>query len=388
MLNEHQTKPWQRRASPFARQLLLCFVLLVIYASLYPFDFQPQAVGPFAYVLAPLPRYLTMFDSFVNVLGYMPLGVLTVLALHPKWRGMRAVLAALVLGTLLSGSMEALQTYLPSRIASNVDLATNALGALVGGAIGVPLASPLLDRGWLRHWRFAWFDRHASAVLVLLGLWPFAQAYPQQFLFGNGDLVRQIWLWQEQTVTDTILEWLPHLAGLLDYLDALDAVAGQIMWETTVTACGTLAAGLLLTLPMRRAAPRGWLIGVLLLGGLAIKSAATAWQFAPANAFDWITPGALDGLVVGTILLMALAWAPRVVRALCVFLALTLMIVLVNVLPANPYYEVALQAWRQGQYVHFNMLARWLSWTWPYLVLIYLLSLLDPARRRRRSSAA
>lgn len=377
MLNERQIKPWHRRASPFARQSLLCFVLLVIYASLYPFNFQPQAVGPFDYLLAPLPRYMTLFDVVVNVIGYMPLGVLVVMALHPTWRGTRAVLSALVVGTLLSGGMEALQTYLPSRIASNVDVATNAMGALIGGAIATPLTSPVLDRGWLRHWRFAWFDRNASVVLILLALWPLAQAYPQQFLFGNGDLVRQIWLWQEQAVTDTILEWLPGLAGLIDHLDALDAVAGQIMWETVVTACGTLAAGLLLTLPMRRAAPRGWLLCVLLLGGLVVKAAAAAWQFSPANALDWVTPGALDGLVLGAILLMVLAWTPRLLRGLMVFVALALMIVLVNVLPANPYYEVALQAWRQGQYVHFNVLARWLSWTWPYLVLVYLLSLLE-----------
>ncbi len=32
---------------------------------------------------------------------------------------------------------------------------STSLGALIGGAIAVPLTSPLLDRGWLRHLRFA-----------------------------------------------------------------------------------------------------------------------------------------------------------------------------------------------------------------------------------------
>ncbi|GAB3625723.1 teicoplanin resistance protein VanZ [Pandoraea terrae] len=380
-MHDRPLKPWQRRASPLSRQGLLCLILLIAYASLYPFTFQRAAVGPFDYLFAPLPRYMTMFDVVTNVLGYIPLGVMTVLALHPVWRGTRAVLAALALGALLSCGMEALQTYLPTRVASNVDLATNAVGALIGGALAVPLTSPLLDRGWLRQLRFAWFERHASVLLVLLALWPWAQAYPQQFLFGDGDLVRQIWLWQDPDVTDTVLDWVPRLADLQGYLSDLDAVASHVLWETVVTASGTIVAGLLLTLSLRRAAPRVALLGAMFVVAFAVKSSAAALQFSPAQAFDWVTPGAVYGLVVGGALLMALAWGPRTLRGIAVFAALLVMLVLVNLLPANPYYESALQMWRQGQYVHFNVLARWLAWTWPYLVLFYLMAMFDPSHR-------
>lgn len=378
---DRDLKPWQRRASPLTRQALSCLLLLMAYASLYPFEFQRAVVGPFDYLWAPLPRWMTMFDVVTNVLGYIPLGVMTVFALHPVWRGTRAVLVAFLLGTLFSCGMEALQTYLPTRVASNVDLATNALGALIGGAIAVPLTSPLLDRGWLRHLRFAWFERHASVLLVLLALWPWAQAYPQQFLFGDGDLVRQIWLWQDPDVTDLVLDWVPRLAELQDYLSDLDAVASHALWETVVTASGTVLAGLLATLAMRRSAPRVPLLCAMFASAFAIKAAAGAWQFAPAQAFDWVTSGACYGLIAGAAILLPVARGPRALRGIVALMALIVLLVFVNLLPANPYYEAALQSWRQGQYLHFNVLARWLAWTWPYLALLYLLAMFDPTHR-------
>ena len=42
----------------------------------------------------------------VNIVGYMPFGVLLVLALHPAVRGMWAVAIAAVVGLLVSGTME------------------------------------------------------------------------------------------------------------------------------------------------------------------------------------------------------------------------------------------------------------------------------------------
>ncbi|WP_430495017.1 VanZ family protein, partial [Burkholderia sp. BCCCDS18] len=118
------------RASPLARRAFAAYAALVVYASLYPFDgWVSLGIRPFDYLFAPMQRYVTAFDVVTNVVGYMPFGALAVLALHPRWRGVAATLIAAGLGVLLSGSMEALQTYLPTRVASNLDLAANALGA-------------------------------------------------------------------------------------------------------------------------------------------------------------------------------------------------------------------------------------------------------------------
>ena len=187
-------KQWQRRPSTFARQALGVYAALVVYGSLYPFSgWRSLGLGPFAYLTDPLPQYLTAFDVVTNVLGYMPFGALVVLALYPRWRGALAVGAAFLGGALLSGAMEAIQTYLPTRVASNLDLAANALGALLGAVLTAPATSMLLDRGLLRRIRFIWFERDAAYVLGLSALWPFATMFPAPFLFALGDLPRVLW---------------------------------------------------------------------------------------------------------------------------------------------------------------------------------------------------
>ncbi len=63
----------------------MCFTLLVVYASLYPFTgWTDNGISPFAFLSAPKPRYITEFDLLTNVLGYCPFGALVVLALHPR----------------------------------------------------------------------------------------------------------------------------------------------------------------------------------------------------------------------------------------------------------------------------------------------------------------
>ncbi len=79
------------RASPLARFLFLAYVLLVVYATLYPFSgWRDSGISAFAYLAAAKPPYITGFDLTVNVLGYLPYGWLAVLAMYPRVKGMAA----------------------------------------------------------------------------------------------------------------------------------------------------------------------------------------------------------------------------------------------------------------------------------------------------------
>ncbi|MGA7779384.1 MAG: teicoplanin resistance protein VanZ, partial [Paraburkholderia sp.] len=71
-------------------------------------------------------------------------------------------------------------------------------------------------------------------------------------------------------------------------------------------------------------------------------------------------------------------------RAALAAAALVVALVLVNLLPVNPYFDVVLGNWRQGRYLHLNGLARWLAWTWPYAALIWLAFSAERAWLRRR----
>ena len=65
------------QASATARIALFFYLLLVVYASCYPFSgWRDNGLAPWSYLSEPMPRYWTGFDLAVNVLGYVPLGAL------------------------------------------------------------------------------------------------------------------------------------------------------------------------------------------------------------------------------------------------------------------------------------------------------------------------
>ena len=160
------------QASPLARLAFACMALVIVYASLYPFEgWTDTGIAPWAFLTAPWPRYQTTFDMATNVVAYVPLGMLGVFALYPRVRRVGAVVLATLAGAALSFSMEALQTYLPFRVSSNVDFALNTCGSLLGAIVAAPLAAPVLDRGPLRDLRRRLFEPQASWGLLIVLAW-------------------------------------------------------------------------------------------------------------------------------------------------------------------------------------------------------------------------
>lgn len=280
----------QRRHSTLARQAFAVYAALVVYASLYPFTgWRSLGIGPFDFLLAPLPRYLTAFDVVSNVLGYLPFGALAVLALYPL-RGVPAALVATLLGALLSGAMEALQTYLPTRVSSNLDLAANALGALVGAAAAAPAATALIERGVVRRVRFAWFEREASTPLFLSALWAGAILFPSPFLFGIGDWPSELWERADVTMRGALLAWAPDAWNVPAWPERLDGLLSDSAWETLLAALGLFAALAVASLAMRERAPRVRLVVGFAACALALKAAATFMQSYTGLVLDWATP--------------------------------------------------------------------------------------------------
>lgn len=379
-------EPLPRQASTLSRQSLALYTALIVYGSWYPFSgWRSLGLSPFAYLGDPWPRYWTVFDIITNILGYMPFGALIVFAVWPRWRGPVAVLLATVAGTLLSSVMEAVQTWLPTRVASNLDLASNALGALLGAVLAAPATGALLERGFLRRLRFRWFERDAAVLMVLGALWPFATMYPAPRLFGMGDWPRALWQRLDVSMQDAVIAWTPaawHLRSLPDMLVARLPDSG---WEALVATLNLFGAAAFATLPMRSRAPRARLVVALIATTLAVKVGATFLQSQSGLIFDWATPGALAGLVWGTLAALLALRLPRGARAAAATLALAVALVLVNLLPVNPYFDVVLADWRQGRYLHFNGLARWLSWTWPWAALAWTAFSVERAWLARRA---
>ncbi len=356
-----------RKASASVRIALLVYLLLIIYSSGFPFSgWRDNGLLPWSYLVDPMPHYWTWFDLVVNVIGYVPLGGLSVLALYPRVRGVWAVLITSALGILLACALEALQSYLPSRVPSNLDLMTNAIGVIIGALAGTLLYSPVLEKSWLRSLRRAWFSEQASRGLIVVALWPVAQIYPQPYLFGHGQV-------------------FPTLSGWLSSWFAIPVDLSQLLWqemhvsvdhyrllELIITAFGMTGAVLTLLCQARRAAPKVALALVLMLAALATKTLAHAALFAPDDAFSWLTPAAVSGLMVGIVMLAGLSFAPPAAQRRAATLSLLIALVLINLAPSNPYFLSTLQDWAQGKFLNFNGAAQFLSLCWPAFALWFL----------------
>ncbi len=154
--------------------LLLLVVGLIVYGSLYPWQFDfGRHVNAWRLLLDSWPGTFTRYvarDIALNVLLYVPLGVTAFLALRRK-RRWTAVAASVALGAALSCGMELLQAYDDHRTTSLLDLTTNTIGTAAGAMFALMFApaTELLRR---RARRFA----GAGALLALL--WIGFQLYP------------------------------------------------------------------------------------------------------------------------------------------------------------------------------------------------------------------
>jgi len=355
------------RGSPVARAALLAYFLLIVYASWFPFSgWHDNGLSPFSFLNLVKQRYWTMFDASVNVVGYIPLGMLMVLALYPRVRGVWALLLGIIGSVLVSGSMEAVQTYLPSRVPSNLDFATNSFGGLIGALVGVRVTRALMVHSRLYALRRRWFSSHASQGLVLMALWPVAQLYPQGYLFGHGQVL--------PIISDWLSLWLDTPIDLVALLRPGPEMSVEQYWlsETIITACGMTGAVLTMLCLVRRGAPRFFLMGLLLAAALAVKTISTSLLFGPDNSFVWMTPGADGGFLIGLIMLSGLAFAPQVAQRRLAVVTLVLSLVIVNTIPINPYFISTLQGWVQGKFLNFNGAAQFISLLWPFFALWFL----------------
>lgn len=353
----HKTVAWP---------LALAVVCLIIYASLYPFaEWRNQGISPLRYLTAPLPKYWTGFDVGVNLLGYAPLGFLLVLsALHSRRVSWPVTVAVLASG-LLSLTMEALQSYLPMRVSSNVDLALNTLGAWFGACF----AWGLVRAGLLGRWsdlRARWFSPDARGALVLLLLWPPALLFPASVPLGLGQVFERLESALAEALADTpFLEWMP----VRDVeLQPLVPVA-----ELVCVALGALIPCLLGYCIVRSVWKRSVFFGAAIAAGITTSALSAALSYGPEHAWAWFDSPVQAGLALGALLALLLLAVPRRAAAALALLALAAQLALLNQAPADPYFAQTLQIWEQGRFIHFYGLVQWLGWIWPYAALLYVL---------------
>lgn len=346
--------------------LALICISLIVYASLYPFmDWRDQGVAPWAFLVAPWPRYWTGFDIGINVLGYMPAGFFLALAACRTGRAHHAVLRSTLVCLVLSMGMETVQIYLPSRVSSNVDFGLNVLGGWLGA-----LSATFLERlGALTRWsrvRARWFVADARGGLVLLALWPVALLFPLAVPLGLGQVLDRV-----EAAIAQVLEDTPWLPGLPVREFELQPLLPQI--EFACVLLGLLVPSLLGYCIIRTPARRAVFALATVAIAVVMTSLSAALTFGPQHAWEWAHPPVLMGLLAGFAVTLALVRVPPRLGAALAVVATGVVLGLLNQAPTDPYFLHNLQIWEQGKFIRFHGLIQWLGWAWPYATVVYLL---------------
>ncbi len=152
-------------AKPALRLLVLAACAVIVYGSLYPFDFRPFQGGELRALSDSLLRLTSRGDILGNVVLFVPLGLLARLA-WPR----QGWFTLLLWSGVLALSVQLAQLFLPSRDASLQDVLWNLFGVVLGAA-----SAGLVGR--LRAWGLPLSTADAFA-LGLLGLWLAARLTP------------------------------------------------------------------------------------------------------------------------------------------------------------------------------------------------------------------
>ncbi len=355
----HKTAAWP---------LAWLYVGLIAYASLYPFvGWRDQGMAPWTLLEAPWAHYWSGFDVVINVLGYMPLGVLLVLGAVRSGRRKNAVWRAVLGATLLSLCMEMLQSYLPTRVASREDWLLNTLGAAAGG-----LLTLLLDRiGALDRWsriRARWFVPESRGGIVLLALWPWALLFPPAVPFGLGQVLFRVQEALSEWLDGTqFMDWVPPPALGNDPL----APGAELLCVFLGVLIPCLLGFCITRKPLRRVG----MVAMVVVSGVGATTLSAALSWGPAHAWAWLELPTQVGMASAVLVALGMVLVPWRASAATLMVGLGLYLSLLNQAPESPYFSQTLQIWEQGRFIRFHGLAQWLGWLWPYATLAYVFSL-------------
>lgn len=331
--------------------VLTLYVLLIAYASLYPFaGWRIPAEGWWQNLWS---RYNPEFDVVINFISYAPLGFLAASAWSRRFTALRAMALAILSGAALSMAMEGLQLFLPTRVAALLDWLSNTAGATMGVLLCLnPVGLRL--RAVVHSWRLRFFlaGAAADAGLILIVVWLLAQTNPSVPFFEAGNMINRLTAsWRVNPYDPLFL--IPQLVGI------------------GLNVCGFA----LFVSVLVKTQVRSTLVAVAVLAvGLALKLTAAGLMLRAPLLENWLGPASVLGMGAGLVAALPLLAATRRVR---VFLALLLVFAGGLMSKMASIYDafdetLRLFDWRYGQLSNFASLTRAMSEVWPLLALAFL----------------
>jgi len=336
------------------RGSLAVWVLLIAYASLYPFWPLRSPPDDALAAMFARPRYMVPFDAGLNIVAYVPLGMLAALHFVAGGRA-RPLLRAAAFGAALSFAMECCQLFVPGRVASLYDVLANATGTVLGViAFADPIHAIVTRPLVLRRERVLVEGAWGDAGLVLVALWLIAQLNPALPFFGAG-----------------------NIPGVGEATHA----AGPLEWSAV--ALGVCGFGLFISAVLRGDEGSFRVTLVLLSVALWLKFVGASFLLQPHFTDEWVTSGRLVGLAVGLAALSPLRRLPRAARTYVAILAILAGALLAKIFGAYSTLDELLRVfrWPYGQLANFATLTRYLHELWPFAALIFMIALFLRDRR-------
>lgn len=346
------------RPSRLPHAALVTYAIALVIGTLYPMSgWRSSGLPLFGFLFDPWPRWWTWFDIVVNIVVYLPGGLLLAMVLRESRWARFAVLISLAAGSLAAISLEALQSLLPNRVPSRLDWLANTAGAGLG-ALLAPLGAELAARGQRTlDQRIAINGTDSAIGTTLVGIWLLIQWPPQRLLFGHGDLLHELVL-------------LAELAGLPSSPSNWRLGAEHTVFaEALGVAMAVASIGLIVREVLPTRAPRAAVTAALLFAAVSVKTVATATLIGPGKAVGWLTAGAQGGLLTGAVILALLSAAQRATRLRLAMVALALNSLLTTVFPFDAYYASALASWENSSWRNIDGLLRTASSLWPYAAI-------------------
>src|ERR1051326_2702 len=220
--------------------LLFLVIALIAYGSLYPWHFNfHKNVQPLWLLIHNWPQQLNrwlVFDIVLNVLLYVPLGVLAFLTFARRRRSAGfPLISAAALGFAVSVTMELLQAYDLQRDTGPLDVVTNTTGSAIGAVLAL-LCQPLLEKLADRKTR-----RSAVAAAALAIVWLGYQLYPFFPVFRLHRLRAE----------SALLAHFPPLNGVEIWTGAAEWFAIWLVLDTLGESIHGLWLGAMLVLPLQ-----------------------------------------------------------------------------------------------------------------------------------------
>jgi len=350
---------------------LVAWAALIVYASWFPLSGWrwPAGTSPWTLLLLPWPRWHDPFDIVANLVGYVPLGLLLVLARRSRSGSAALVRDAIALAAALSYTLEVGQNLLPLRVPSLLDWLLNTAGAGAGAVCGVWLART--DAlAWLHRTAELWFAQRSRSGLTLLVLWPIGLLFPTPVALGLG----QVWERVRDALRDT-LSGASAAEPLMRWLESGPPPSSRLspVAELLAVALGLLGPCLMTYSMARPGLRRLWLAFGATALGFGVTTLSTALNFGPQHALAWCTASSLGGLALGCAAALLLLGSGRRTAAGIALVVVTACVGLVAQAPADPYFAASLHGWEQGRFIRFHGLAQWVGWLWPYAATLWLL---------------